>query len=191
MIFIIRHGQTDQNQSGRLAGRGDYALNEKGLLQAKEAGEWFRERNIQFDIVYTSPLSRARATAALAAPGAEVRIDERLIEMEFGPYEGMDLMHPDPEVMTFFRDFEHNPAPEGMEALANVTERLGLFLEEIKAEASEKVILLSTHAIAMKGALSYLTPPGRESYWSKPIENCSVYMTELVDGRYTEPLRLR
>lgn len=191
MIYIIRHGQTEQNQRKLLTGRGDYLLNETGIAQAKEAGEWFRERNISFDLVLSSPLSRARITAELVAPDREIRIERRLIEMEFGPYEGMDLTHPAPAVMTFFRDFEHNPAPDGMEPLSEVTGRLGAFLEELKQEAAEKNILLSTHAIAMKGALSYLTPPGRESWWSRPIENCAVYKEDLINGNYTEPVRIR
>ena len=191
MIFLIRHGQTEQNHRRLLAGRGDYALNEEGIRQAREAGKWLRERNICFDVVYSSPLGRARHTAEIVAPGVEIRVDERLIEMEFGPYEGMDLTNPAPEVKKFFSDFEHNPAPPGMERLDQVTGRLGAFLEELKPEAAEKNILLSTHAIAMKGALSYLTPPGHESYWSKYIENCAVYVTDVADGIYTNPSRIR
>ena len=191
MIYIIRHGQTEQNNRHLLAGRGDYVLNDTGIQQARDAGEWLRERNIRFDTVYSSPLFRARHTAQLVAPGMEILVDERLIEMEFGPYEGMDLSDPTPEIVAFFSDFEHHPAPEGMEPLDQVTKRLGSFLEDLKKEAAEKNILLSTHAIAMKGALSYLTPPGRESFWSKSIQNCAIYTTKLVNGAYTEPVQIR
>ena len=190
MIYIIRHGQTEQNNRKLLTGRANYQLNETGISQAREAGAWIRENGIHFDIVFSSPLDRALDTAALAAPGVEMRVDERLIEMEFGPYEGMDLTWPAPEVITFFRDFEHNPAPEGMEPLKEVTARLGALLEELKPLAKEKNILLSTHAIAMKGALSYLTPPERGSYWPKYIENCAIYRTELIDETYTEPVQI-
>ena len=102
MIYLIRHGQTEQNNRKILTGRANYQLNETGLAQARGAGVWLRERNIHVDLVYASPLDRALDTAALAAPGVETRIDERLIEMEFGPYEGMDLLHPAPEVKAFF-----------------------------------------------------------------------------------------
>ena len=191
MICIIRHGQTEQNNRKILTGRANYQLNETGITQAKEAGEWLRENRIHFDLIYSSPLDRALHTAALAAPEVETHIDERLIEMEFGPYEGMDLLRPAPEVKVFFSDFEHNPAPDGMEPLHEITARLGALLEELKPLAGEKNILLSTHAIAMKGALSYLTPPERGSYWSKYIENCAIYRTEVIDGAYTEPVQIR
>ena len=52
--------------------------------------------------------------------------------MDYGPYEGMDLKNPAPEVMAFFMDFVNVPAPEGMEPLHEVVERLGSFIENIK-----------------------------------------------------------
>jgi len=140
MIYVIRHGQTEQNHRKLLTGRRDYRLNETGVRQAQEAGQWFQERGIHFDLVYSSPLERAVHTAKLAAPGTELRIDERLIEMEFGPYEGMDLTDPAPEVITFFSDFVHNPAPDGMEPLQAVVDRLGTFLEEIREEENWELV---------------------------------------------------
>ena len=190
MIYIIRHGQTEQNNRKILAGRANYQLNETGIAQALEAGKWLREKKIHLDLIISSPLERALNTAVLVSPGTETQIDERLIEMEFGPYEGMDLTHPAPEVSFFFSDFEHHPAPAGMESLAEITARLGSLLEDLKPVAQEKNILLSTHAIAMKGALSYLTPPERGSYWPKYIENCAIYRTELIDETYTEPVQI-
>ncbi len=129
--------------------------------------------------------------AVKTAPGAEIIIDERLIEMDYGPYEGMDLREPAPEVRAFFMDFVNVPAPEGMEPLYEVVERLGRFLEDIKKEAESSDILVSTHAIAMKGALEYLTPESRGSYWSKYIGNCDIYTAEVRDGKYTVPVVLR
>ena len=132
MIYIIRHGQTEQNNRKILAGRANYQLNETGIAQALEAGKWLQEKKIHLDLIISSPLDRALETAALVAPDAEIQVDERLIEMEFGPYEGMDLTHPAPEVSFFFRDFEHHPAPYGMEPLSEITARLGTLLEELK-----------------------------------------------------------
>ena len=50
-----------------------------------------------------------------------------------------------------------------------------------------KNILISTHAIALKGALEYLTPESKGSYWAKNIGNCAVYRTELTDGAFLAP----
>lgn len=180
MIYLVRHGQTAMNRKKVLQGRSDLPLNEDGRKEAEEAGRRLKKAGIVFDRVYSSPLIRARETAGLITD-APLITDERLIEMDYGPYEGMDLMHPAPEVMAFFSDFAGHPAPEGMEALQDVVRRLGDFLEEIRAEAVEKTILLSTHAIAMKGALEYLTPGSNGAWWSRYIGNCTVYRTGITE----------
>ena len=188
MIYLVRHGQTAMNRKKVLQGRSDIPLNEEGRKEAAEAGERFQKAGVTFDRVYASPLIRARETAELITD-APVITDQRLIEMDYGPYEGMDLMHPAPEVLTFFSDFSKNPAPEGMEPLDRVVGRLGEFLEGIRKESADKTILISTHAIAMKGALEYLTPDSGGSYWSRYIGNCAVYMTGTTeDGSWIVPI---
>ena len=188
MIYLVRHGQTLQNRAGLLQGRSDFPLNEMGREQARRVGAFFREQGVRFDAVYTSPLRRAVQTAALiAGETVPLRVDERLIEMDYGPYEGMDLRAPAPEVLAFFRDFVNVPAPAGMEKLSAVTARLGAFLEQLQPEAEERDILVSTHAIALKGALEYLTPASRGSYWAKNIGNCAVYRTAPTSGGYRVP----
>ncbi len=187
MIYIIRHGQTAKNKAKTLQGRSDEPLNDMGIVQAEKVGDWFREKKINFDIVYSSPLSRAIDTAKILVPELSPIIDRRLIEMDYGPYEGMDLSNPLPEIVTFFSDFVHNPAPAGMEQLKEVVSRTGSFIDSIIEEAKEKQILISTHAIAMKGILEYLTPESKGRYWSKYIGNCAVYKTEYRDGGYTVP----
>ena len=187
-IYIVRHGQTAMNYAKKLQGRSDIALNETGVRQAEMTAAKLKEKGIRFDHVFSSPLGRATETAALiSGKPAEIQIDDRLTEMDYGPYEGMDLSVPDEKIRIFFSDFVHNPAPEGMEPLHCVTERLGNFLEEIKAGNLSGNILISTHAIAMKGALEYLTPDSKGSYWSKYIGNCAVYMCEIRDGSFTVP----
>ena len=166
MIYIMRHGQTVKNKSNLLQGRADDPLNETGIQQASDAGRWFAEQGIHFDRIYSSPLQRAVDSARLAAGSdPEIIIDDQLIEMEYGPYEGMDMRSAPPELLFFFKDFVNNPAPAGMEQLSDVVRRLGAFLEQIRNDIIGKNVLISTHAIAMKGALEYLTPESKGSYW--------------------------
>lgn len=191
-IYIIRHGQTEKNKAHALQGRSDDLLNEAGMIQAREAAAWFKDQGISFDLVYSSPLKRAVDTGMIAAgEHIPLQIDERLIEMDYGPYEGMDLTAPAPEIITFFSDFVNNPAPEGMEPLADVVARAGAFMEDIKDQVDGKTILISTHAIAMKGILEYLTPRSGGSYWSKFIGNCAVYETSLEGGKFKIPWEVR
>ena len=190
MLYIIRHGKTEMNSKMLMQGRSDHPLNETGFAQADEAAKRFDEMGVKIDKVYTSPLIRAVQTAERIAPDAEKIVDERLIEMDYGPYEGMDLRNPAPEVIDFFMDFVNVPAPAGMEPLPDIVRRLGVFLEEIVHEAENSNILISTHAIAMKGALEYLTPDSHGSYWAKNIGNCDIYAADAKDGRFTVPVCL-
>ena len=183
MIYIMRHGKTELNRVKALQGRSDGPLNDEGIRQAELAAA--RLRGIAFSYVFSSPLIRAVRTAEIVAPGKEITIDHRLIEMDYGPYEGLDLNNLPPEIMTFFSDFVNNPAPDGMEQLSSVVSRAGAFVEEIRNLPGN--ILISTHAIAMKGILEYLTPDSHGSYWSKYIGNCAVYAAENENGNISVP----
>ena len=191
MIYLIRHGRTSQNREKRLQGRSDLPLDETGEEQSRRLGEFFRASGVRFDRVISSPLNRAVQTARLAiGEDLPIETDMRLIEMDYGPYEGMDLRDPAPEVLTFFSDFVHNAAPLGMEPLADVTARLGALLEELRREAAQRTILLSTHAIALKGALEYLDPDSGGAWWSRNIGNCAVFRTESAPDGFTVPVRI-
>ena len=189
MLYIIRHGQTDLNTKHVLQGRSNYPLNDTGIQQAQEAAT--RISDVTFAKAYSSPLTRAVQTAQIASPNAPIKLEDRLIEMDYGPFEGAELKNPGPELIKFFSDFTHNPAPEGMEQLSSVVARCGAFLEDIREEAQASDILVSTHAIAMKGLLEYLSPSSKGSYWSKFIGNCAIYTVEVVDGAFAEPVELK
>ena len=186
MIYIIRHGKTELNKKNVLQGRSDHPLNDEGIMQAQEAAA--KLQGVTFDHVFTSPLIRAIQTAEIVAEGKEPVIDDRLIEMDYGPYEGSDLKNPSPEIIAFFSDFVHNPAPEGMEQLSSVVTRAGEFIESIRGLKGN--ILISTHAIAMKGILEYLTPESKGSYWSKYIRNYAVYVAENDGTDISVPVKL-
>ena len=172
MIWLIRHGQTNMNIARRLQGRRDEPLNETGREQAEKAAEWFRSRGIRFDRVISSPLQRAADTARiLAGEDAPFRTDDRLMEIDCGPW-----------------DLFHNPAPEGMETLSHVEARLGAFLSDLKGEIGpEETVLVSTHAIALKGALENLDPRPDGGWWNYPVHNCCGYVFSLINGAYTKP----
>ena len=189
MIYIIRHGQTELNHAQVLQGRSDQPLNENGKQQASEASTMLQRYGVSFDHVFSSPLIRAVQTAEIVVPEMKPIVDERLIEMDYGPYEGADLKNPAPELRKFFSDFIHNPSPSGMEQLADVVKRTGAFLEEIRN--LEGNILISTHAIAMKGILEYLTPDAQGSYWSTYIGNCSIYFAENSNGNIAIPAEMK
>ncbi|BAR07416.1 phosphoglycerate mutase family protein [Scardovia inopinata] len=89
-FILLRHGQTVWSESGQYTGRTDIPLTAEGEEQARQAGERLRENfgpELNRAFVLTSPLIRARRTAALA--GFESAIaDDNLMEFDYGPAEG-------------------------------------------------------------------------------------------------------
>ena len=86
-VYLLRHGETPWNADGnRYCGRTDLPLTDKGVQQAQMVGDQLK--HISFDAIYSSPLQRAYHTAQLAGGGKEVIRDERLIEADFGKWEG-------------------------------------------------------------------------------------------------------
>ena len=91
LLVLVRHGATVWNAEGRFTTRTDIELSPAGLEQAVSAGKELA--GIAIDRVICSPLRRARATGeaiAAAAPNAPpVTVDERLREIDAGPFEGL------------------------------------------------------------------------------------------------------
>jgi probable phosphoglycerate mutase len=89
-VILVRHGQTESSMRLAYSGRADVALTPEGREQARRVAQELARAGI--DAVLTSPLSRARDTAqAIAdATGAPLTIDERLIEIDYGAFEGLD-----------------------------------------------------------------------------------------------------
>lgn len=178
-VYIVRHGRTAMNKRGMLQGRGtDLPLDEVGFEQAREAGRWAAGEGLRFDRVISSPLQRAVQTACAVTglPEASVECDDLLLEMDYGPWEGYELSRHDPAVEAFFADFAHAPAPEGMEPLAHVVGRAREFLASLGADDGR--VLVSTHAIMLKGCLEALDPAAQGGWWSRYVGNCWVYRSQ-------------
>ena len=88
-VFLLRHGETEWSRSGKHTGRTDIPLTDRGRLLAKATGDV--GRHLLGDapaLVWCSPRTRARDTAALAGLAVD-RVDERLVEWDYGEYEGV------------------------------------------------------------------------------------------------------
>lgn len=86
MAYLVRHGDTAWTQTGQHTGRTDLALTEQGERQARELGASLGA--LRIDRILSSPLKRARRTAALAMPHARIEVDDDLMEWDYGAYEG-------------------------------------------------------------------------------------------------------
>ncbi len=90
-IYIVRHGQNEDNANGILNGHRDLSLTPLGIAQAKNLAIHLRNLGLTFDKVYTSPLSRAYVTAEIIADNLGLATPEKhpdLIERNFGVMTG-------------------------------------------------------------------------------------------------------
>jgi len=141
-LYLIRHGETDWNAEGRLLSFTDRPLNARGEGQA--AGLAATLAGVRWDQAVSSPLVRARRTAeivlAARGDGPELRIDDRLREMDFGAYEGWTeaQLEADPLAVTRRRDGAQLPSVEPEEEVA---ERARLFLSSLDAVGGTTLVV--------------------------------------------------
>ncbi len=186
-IYIIRHGETDWNVAWRLQGATDTPLNEKGLLQAKEAAKLLADTKL--DAIFSSPLKRAYVTADIIAGvhGIEVIVDDRLIEMCFGKYEGTtpDYAKIDKNRELLFSSPCDYEASDGAESFEQVIERCRLFIEELTSRKDINNVLIVAHGALIKGIQQVMFDEPLSKFWeTPPLNNCVPVLVEYRDGQF-------
>jgi len=113
-IWLIRHGETEWSLSGQHTGRTDIPLTENGRRQAEALQPVLAKQ--PFDHVLCSPLTRAQDTCRLAGLGAQMELEPRLLEWNYGIYEGrktQDIRQETPGWSVW-----DSPMPEGEDVAA-------------------------------------------------------------------------
>jgi len=178
MLYIIRHGLTDWNVIHKLQGRTDVPLNEEGRAMAHRAHDEYMD--VHFDICFCSPLVRAKETADILLEGRDIPIieDERLVEMSFGIYEGIENSFniPDCPVNTFFKEPQRYVAVEGGESMEELFKRTGEFLKEKVNPllAENKDVLIVGHGAMNSSIVCHVKGLPVEEFWSLGIKNCKL-----------------
>lgn len=148
-LAILRHGQTNFNVEHRYTGTTDVPLNETGRAEARAAGAapWV-------NLVYTSPLRRARETAAICFPHAVQRPVRDLQEMHFGRWQGhnRDELAGDAAFDAWYASGWALRAPGG-ESRGDQEKRVAAALARIVADAeaagSELVVVAAHGGVVM------------------------------------------
>ena len=175
-IYITRHGESQWNLEGKVQGVTDIPLTPKGLEQAHELAKKIKEKGIKIDEVLYSPLSRAADTAKIIAEenGLPLTLETRLIEQNFGEYEGHEWKkHPG-----VFHEAKKQFASDynGGESMLRLAQRIYNLLDELKArsQSENKTFLLVTHGGIARMIHSYFYSETNEEFSSTQTGNCEI-----------------
>ncbi|MDQ1511525.1 MAG: alpha-ribazole phosphatase [Actinomycetota bacterium] len=167
MISFVRHGETAHNREGRFQGRADVELSARGLEQVARLAT--RLSTSEIAAVYSSPLARARQTAmaVAAVAGCEVEADDRLIELDYGEWDGRPLGDIDASEWAAWRA-DPSFAPPGGESLVAVTARIESFCRERLANPAVTVIAVS-HVSPIKAAVCWALNVDERATWQMQL----------------------
>jgi len=176
-VLLVRHGTTATTGTvlpGRAPG---LHLAQTGLTQAENVALRIAELAKKPTALYTSPLERARETAAPIAKALQLRavLERGLLECDFGAWTGkkLALLAKKPE----WRNVQQAPSsfrfPQG-ESFAEMQLRIWSTLERLAARHRGKTIVVVSHADPIKAAVTYAQGVPLDLFQRTVISTCSV-----------------
>lgn len=168
ILYFVRHGETDWNAEGRLQGGRDTDLNPLGRVQAERAARILRGL-VHGDVsrldFVASPMRRTRETmeilrGTLGLPRDAYRLDDRLVEIRFGAWEGYtwpEIRARDPDGAAAREADKWGFVPPGGESYAMLAARLAVVASEIARDT-----VMVAHGGVARALLTLLADAPRE-----------------------------
>lgn len=176
-IILMRHGQTNANKNYIVQGRMDNPLNKDGMTQALHTGQYFLNKDEDFDMVISSPLKRAFSTAELVNKGMlhkrPIVLDKGLIERNFGDYDGKEIND------DYYYLIKRGLVPN-METNEKLEKRVCDSLEDICDKYPNRKLLIVTHSHVIKALLTKLVDGFT---WKDQLHNCSLTHLRVENGK--------
>jgi 2,3-bisphosphoglycerate-dependent phosphoglycerate mutase len=171
ILVLVRHGQSEWNLKNLFTGWKDPDLTEKGVAEAKAAGERLKRKGLKFDIAYTSVLTRAQHTldlmlAELGQTGLETIKDQALNERDYGDLTGLNKDDArkkwgEEQVLVWRRSYDV-PPPGGESLRDTLARALPYYMRHIQPHVlSGKSVLVAAHGNSLRAlimAIEGLTP---------------------------------
>ena len=170
-FYFVRHGESLWNVENRICGKTDIDLSEEGYAQAEKAAQEILKQNLQIDLILSSPLLRAYHTAEIISEktGIELQAEERLIEQNFGRFEGTPRDSEEFRIAkTHFID-----SYGGGESMFKTAHRVYSLLDEITSQ-DDMVYLLAAHNGLARIIESYFRDMTNEEFAAFGIPNAAV-----------------
>lgn len=211
-VILVRHGESTFNVQGRVQGHYDQStLTETGHATARQVGAALS--GIRFDAIYTSPLQRARATAAeivaslrstsgeaSSSSVPEPQINDCLIEISLPPWEGMhfdEVRQKFPEGYRYWKEAPHQlqfevPGPEDSILFSPVLalfEQAQEFWQQILPQHEGETILLIGHSGISRALVMTAIGLPPERYHLLQASNCSISVLNFPQG-WGQPAQL-
>ncbi len=185
LLLLIRHGENDYSKKGRLAGRlPGIHLNERGRKQAQDLAGALGKAPIK--AIYSSPLERARETAApiAAALSLKVQVDPGLTESDVGDWQGKSVRRL--ALSKYWRIFQQAPsraAHPGGESFIQTQTRVAAALDSICAHHKPRDLIACVfHADPIKLAVAHFIGLPLDRFQRLACETASVTLLAVGPG---------
>jgi broad specificity phosphatase PhoE len=154
VIYLVRHGETEWSASGKHTSVTDVPLTDAGRAAAAKVRQVFA--GVDLALVLVSPRSRARETAELAGLGDRAVVDEDLVELGYGDYEGLTT----PEIRAQRPGWSvWSDGSPGGETLADVARRADRVIARALAAGGDVALFAHGHLLRVLGARWIEQPP--------------------------------
>ena len=181
-LYLLRHGETEMNVKKVYYGRIDCDLTENGAEQAISLKRVFAD--LPLDLVLESPLLRAKRTADLLLDGRDVpRLeDDRLMELDFGEWEGKSYqdLQGDPVYEEWCKEWQTTRPPKG-ESFLDLAKRVSSFCDDLKKREEEHLLVVAHHAV-LQQIMANMMEADPASCWHYAFEQGTYSIFEINGG---------
>jgi alpha-ribazole phosphatase len=185
-IIFIRHGETDSVKNNKLCGRTDIPLNFNGINQSNKLLDFLYK--IEPDIIYSSPLTRARQTAEIISNhfNKSFIISDDLKEIDFGDWEGCSFSELESSNKTDYKKYLNNPGsftPKNGESINSLIGRSQKFID-ILLKNDQKTTYIVTHGGPIKASLINFMNMPIDKFWNVQIPHGSATKYKYENNSY-------
>ncbi len=178
--YLVRHGETEWNRTGRMQGHTGVPLSAEGRRQASLLGE--RLRSVEFAAVYCSDLPRAAETARIIAAGRDlaIRDESDLREFSYGEWEGLTLEEVEtryPGALAERIEAGGNlgwTAPGGESAVDAIRRVRRFTMRASESLAAGENILVVAHGGSLRALAVCLLDLADSDFWKFRVDNTAV-----------------
>lgn len=178
-IYFIRHGESVDDIEDRYGGWADFPLTQKGVEQARETGKKLKSKEVAADVIFTSPLVRAKQTAEEISKslGFPVEVFVYLKERNtYGLLSGLKKDEAKKEYPVLAAAYESEQPVDGFEPYEQFLQRVKKLVELLPALGYKTAICI-THGKLLKALLNDVI-----RVKAKEFEDNCIIETKLEDG---------